>query len=165
MRVIPLTLGLLAAATMAGCSKDKAPAPGDKAQTRQDILALQKRFRDAVRAKNAPAVVALMAPDFVQVNEDGTILSRDEVAGELKKTWPAIQSIQSWTMDLDGLTVEGRTAEARVTDRLKAVVKKPQGGTRTVEVRETTRTVWEYTPDGWRYKRITESPDVAVAPQ
>lgn len=159
---------LLAAATLAGCSRNKAPAPADTARTRDEILALQKRFRTAMRSKDAAALAALMTPDFQQENADGSRMSREQVVAELRKTWPKIASVKEWKMDLGDVHTEGDSATADVHDRMTVLLVKPVDGRRTVSVEETTETTWRRTPEGWRYHRIAEQTEpgkpLAAAP-
>jgi len=109
-----------------------------------------------VRAKDADAVLALMAPDFTQVKGNGATLNRTQVARQMRATWPDIQSIDAWTMDLSDFTLKGREAQARVKDQMTAGIRDGRGQVRIVKINDISETTWVYTPKGWRYKRIED---------
>jgi ketosteroid isomerase-like protein len=147
-------------ALSAGCSKQapspSAPAGSDVSAVRKDISDLQEKFRDAVRAKDADAVLALMTPDFQQTKKSGETISRAEAAKEMRASWPTILSIGAWTMDTSDLTVSGDTAQALVRDHMVLQVPDARGLPRTLQMNDTSRTTWKRTPAGWRYYRMKD---------
>jgi ketosteroid isomerase-like protein len=161
MRATSIIIGLLAAGLLAGCSRGGSEQTAEAA--RKDIVALQKQFREAVRAKNVDGVLALMTADFKQVDAKGKTLTKAQAGEEMKSSWPALRQIGAWSMGLDDFKVKGNTAEGRVHDRMMARVKQTDGVVRSVELDSVSRTVWERTAAGWRYKRMTEVKEDATA--
>lgn len=164
MRVIPISMAVAVTVAFAGCSRQK-PASTEISKDQQEITALQARFRQAVRQKDLPGVLALMTPDFTQVHSDGSTLSRDQAAAEMRKSWPMIRSIGDWTMELKNLKVRGDTAEADVTERMQAVVETKPGDVATWDIADSSHSVWQRTADGWRYKRMTDTSPRKLARQ
>lgn len=156
MRAIPMALIGLTIAGLAGCSRRNASAPDDTAQARREILALQDQYRHAVRSKDVNAAAALMTPDFTLV-KNGTAVPREKLLAQMRKTIDGLDSIEDWTMDLQDFEVEGNTAKGVVRDRMSAMINVPPRGVAPITVTSVSRTVWERTPSGWRYKRTTES--------
>jgi ketosteroid isomerase-like protein len=132
------------------------PSVSEGSAVRADLTDLQEKFRDAVRAKDADAVVALMTPDFQQTKKTGETISRAQAAKEMRAGWPTILSIGAWTMDISDLTVNGDTARGLVRDHMVIQVPDPRGLPRTLQVNDTSRTTWKRTPAGWRYYRMQD---------
>ena len=68
---------LLAASAMA----QPAPMPrGERHESRHQIEQLEDTWRDAIVHRNIPAVTSLLADDYVGINPNGILQSKDEIS-------------------------------------------------------------------------------------
>lgn len=71
-----VALALPALLVAAACGR---PAPAPPHDARADLLALERHWDDAIVRKDVAALDALLAPDFVFIDPDGSITTRAQL--------------------------------------------------------------------------------------
>src|ERR1043166_5331324 len=121
MRIFTATLLAFSLAVLAA-----EPASADAtSDARSAIAALHAASHAAIVKKNADGAVASLAPEFVHTNEKG---KRIDAAG-FKKTLQALFQVMTsyqGKSTIAELTLNGDTAEAKVTTHVQATMRNPQ---------------------------------------
>lgn len=156
--VIGLTLGSLSCASSSHRPPNSAVAP-TLAEARAGIEDGYRRNRAAFLAKDVKAIMALRTEDFYTIGPDGT--HRDRSAMETY-TIGLLNGIQRWIQidfEVDSLALDGREANAIMTQHLDRMALRPDSKVHRVETWATQRERWRLTFTGWKLARVDQVRD------
>ena len=81
-------VGVVLLLMMAGVAQSKPNKPGmprsERHESRQEILQLEKQWKDAVIAHNVPAMDNLLADDYIGITPNGTLESKGQTLESMK---------------------------------------------------------------------------------
>lgn len=82
------TVGLVLLLMMAGVAQSKPNRPGmpraERHESRQEILQLEQKWKDAIIQHNVPAMTTLLADDYIGITPNGTLESKEQTLESIK---------------------------------------------------------------------------------
>lgn len=133
------------------------PAAADNRAVRTELESAYTRMERAMSARDLPASLAAMTPDYSEKPLIGKIVKRPQVEASRKQSFEAAKSIQA-TFRIQSVAVTGGKAVATVRFRT-AIVTQPemdQGRTHEVVATGPFKQTWVRTAQGWRMQRSEE---------
>lgn len=138
-------LGLLLLLT-AGVAQSKPNKPGmprsQRHESRQEILQLEDRWKDAVIQHNATAMESLLSDDYIGITSNGTLQSKQQVLANLKTG-----DLRFDTLDISDRKVRFYGQTAVVTSRAEV---KGNGGDGNIDGNYRYTRVYVKDKSGWR---------------
>lgn len=148
MRTLPLACLLVFAPALCGA----APHKDDTAAVRKALTARYASVSRAFQKKDAAAMAAIMAPDYVAVQPGGRELDREQVLADFKRQMEALSSVR-WPRKIEKLEVKDGEAKATVRGRLSGDMVEPKGKRHRLVVTAVTHDTWTKGATGWLIKR------------
>lgn len=82
----------------AGTAQSNPNKPGmpraERHESRQEILQLESKWKDAVLQRNAPAMDSLLGDDYIGITPNGTLESKEQTLDSMKKGVLSLSSIE-----------------------------------------------------------------------
>ena len=146
---------LLAVAVAAGF-RAVAADPASEATTLKQVLSREYvRYNRALAAKNIPAILDMLTPDFAWNVGDGKTLNRQQTRAALQEYLDGIHVVKQAAFRLETVSSQapGR-ARVVVVETVTAVVPGERGaGRRERTTTERLRETWVRTGSGWKVKK------------
>jgi len=96
---LPAAVGLLLLLMMVGVAQSKPNKLGmpraERHESRQEILQLEKQWRDAVIQHNVPSLDSLLADDYIGITPNGTLESKEQTLQNMKNGAVHLTSIDA----------------------------------------------------------------------
>lgn len=150
MRTFPLACLLVFAPALCGAAPNA--AKDDTAAVRKALTARYASVTRAFQKKDAAAMVAVMAPDYVAVQPGGREMNREQVLADFKQQMNALKSVR-WPRKIEKLEVSGGEAKATVRGRLSGDMVDHKGKRHHLVVTALTHDTWTKGATGWLIKR------------
>jgi ketosteroid isomerase-like protein len=124
---------------------------------RAAIQSAYKKVNEAAARKDANAILAVYAPDYVSVGRKGEVHKLAEVKQNFQRIISAAQSIKG-TTTIQKFSLKGKQAVATIKDHTEIVVVNPQNAQQTAKlVADTTsEDTWVKAGKGWLQKKSKE---------
>ena len=117
------------------------------ADTKADIEARYAQLKEAMAARDAPAIKALLAPKFQSTDVRGDTSDADEMIEDLGR-FPANPDRKSETT-VKSLTVKGESALVEKQLDIKMSRQGPDGAAHSMEIITLSDDSWVQSPGGW----------------
>ncbi len=150
--------------TQSGCAAT-APAAGPSeaplASVRAELEATFAARMRAYQAEDLATLVGQIAPDYVAVRPDGSRMSRDDLAGYIRRNLERWVRITRWSNDIESLRMDGGNAVVDMRQRV-ARIQIVDGREAEVESRVLQTETWTPTPEGWKLLSVRNERDMSV---
>lgn len=157
MRIRPASLPLFALAVAIAASAAWA-RPNDAA-VKKELLAMFDKGVAQFKKKDIKGFMSVYTADYTGVGMDGKPMSLKQTEAEMKQAMATTKSVETAKLDIDKLTVNGKTAVAESTMKLDihGVDSKgemgPKGKVHQMSMVMRSRDTYVQTKDGWKTKR------------
>jgi hypothetical protein len=128
---------------------------GDTARTREELVAVYGKFRDAFMTNAPQAWIDALAPSFTLTLFDGKVMPRDWVENYVRANASQFR-IRTLAMDVQSITRLADTVVAEVEQTSDRAFSDDHGVSHRLEVGALQLEAWICTGAGWRLIKVTE---------
>jgi ketosteroid isomerase-like protein len=143
-----------AAAAPSGLASSSSPQ-ARLAAVRAELEATFEARQRAFEAKDFATLVAQISPDYLAIRPDGTRMSRDDLAGYIRRNLDRWVRIVSQSNRIESLRLEGGNAVVDMRQRL-ARIQIVDGREALVESGVLQTETWTPTRDGWKLLAVRD---------
>jgi ketosteroid isomerase-like protein len=120
---------------------------------RQELQAAYARVGEAYRAKDAAALMQMVAPGFTQRMPDGQVIGAAEAQAALGEWFATTDAVTRYAVRIGAVAVTGDEARADIAEDVTTTFADPGGASHERVQSNTAAATWVRTPDGWRIRR------------
>jgi ketosteroid isomerase-like protein len=124
-----------------------------QAAVQSEIEAAYARAGEAYRAKDAAALMGMVAPGFAQRMPDGQVIDAAEAEAALREWFETTDQVTRYGVRIGSLRVVGDEAVAEVTEDVTTTFADPTGKSHERVQANTADVTWVRMPTGWQIQR------------